>query len=490
MSLPFDLRLTDPPAAAVRAALTRAVAAANGRRKTGVLRLSADGPATLAKRATAQPEGHYANAGQPPQVGAARLALAWWTAPGGRKLVRVRGWRDPSGRHGEALAATGRELNSRPAVWHLDPERVIRAEANGSAEWVAACGCGAVGSPTSLAWAGGMCGPCRDRVDELGPEAVAHEPGLLHDPGFEPWSVGFSPDGRHVAAAGADGHRVWDARTGELVATTAEPTYNRRAATPVVGPDGRFVVIDDNENLLIPHAPPAWRAGRPVRIGQAVTSAHWTGRPGELLVQRYGGFDREVGLVTLPAGRGPTRRPPRVWAELTAVRPDPAAPRAVFCAAAHVAVCRVKPNGELPVEHRFRLGTGERDRTGAWAQPPDVVRFTADGERLLFAGRHGADGSQLELWRPGRPTALLQATVPFRVRDAAFSADGDHLFLLAAAGAVSVCHPGLVTHVRARLGWHAAGATGLAVSPDGRTLATAGPEGVKLWPVARLLEVL
>jgi WD40 repeat protein len=173
-----------------------------------------------------------------------------------------------------------------------------------------------------------------------------------------------------------------------------------------------------------------------------------------------------------------------------AVRPDPVAPRAVFCADAHVLVCRVKPKGELPVEHRFRLGTGEHDRTGSWTARPEVVRFTADGERLLFAGPHGAHGGQLELWHPGRPKALLQATVPYRVQDAQFSADGDHLFLLAADGAVSVCHPGLVTHVRARLVWHAADAMSLAVSPDGRTLATAGCEGVKLWPVGRLVEVL
>ena len=38
--------------------------------------------------------------------------------------------------------------------------------------------------------------------------------------------------------------------------------------------------------------------------------------------------------------------------------------------------------------------------------------------------------------------------------------------------------------------WHVKPATRLAVAPDGKTLATVGPEGVKLWPVASLLPLL
>jgi hypothetical protein len=481
VSLPLDLRLTDPTAAAVRAALTRAVAAANGRRRTGVVHLSADGPGTLARRAAEQPEGHYANTGHPPQVGAARLALAWWTAPGGRKLVRVRGWRDPSGRHGEALAATGRELNARPSVWHLDPERVTLVEANGGSEWVAVCGCGAAGSPASLAWAGGMCGPCRDRADEYDPATVTHEPGLLTDDGFVPDAVVFSPDGR-LLAVGEDGSRVWDARTGELLAALI---LGPAAAAPVAG-DGWFAFPDDSGLLAYLGPPPEWQQ---TSLGPAA-AAHPTGRPGEILVQ--GPADAPaVWLVTGPAGRrGPAASPPRPGAELVAVRPDPVAPRAVFAHSGVVTVARVGRTGDLRPGHTFRLGVGAHDRTGFWTETPALARFTADGERLLFVSRQGAGDESLELWHPARPKALLQATLPFRVRDAQFSPDGEHLFLLGMDGAVSVCHPGLLTHVRARLVWHAGAATQLAVSPDGRTLATAGPEGVKLWPVGRLLEVL
>ena len=117
------------------------------------------------------------------------------------------------------------------------------------------------------------------------------------------------------------------------------------------------------------------------------------------------------------------------------------------------------------------------------------MRFTADGERLLFVSGNTPD-EQVELWHPARPRALAQTTFPEPIRDARFSPDGEHLFVLAADGVVLVCHPGLLTHVRARLSWHAGAADSLAVAPDGRAVATAGPDGVRLWPVGRLLEVL
>src|SRR5438046_7545692 len=87
MHLAFDHRLTDPTEAAVRAALKKACSAANGRRKTGVLTLTASGPKTLARRVVAEPGGIYSASGTHSVADTARLTLAWWTAPGGRKLV-------------------------------------------------------------------------------------------------------------------------------------------------------------------------------------------------------------------------------------------------------------------------------------------------------------------------------------------------------------------------------------------------------------------
>ena len=181
---------------------------------------------------------------------------------------------------------------------------------------------------------------------------------------------------------------------------------------------------------------------------------------------------------------GPLAR--RSSARLQFVQPDSATP-AVFTENGNVVVARVGRRGELRAEHEFRLGVGQFDRTGNWTQGPEFARFTPDGERLLFVYQN-----QLELWHLQRRKCLTQGQLPGRIADLAFSPDYEHLFILDAEGGVSVCHPGLLTHVRARarLKWHVGPATSLALSPDGKTLATAGAEGVKLWPVARLLGVL
>jgi hypothetical protein len=499
-----DIRLTDPTLAAIRDALKRACAAANARRKTGVVNLNDTGTKTLGNRVLREPGGVYTQQGTYSTTETSQLVLSWWTAPGGRKLLRVRAWRkrwahpvyanprDPVG-------ADRREFTSRPAVWHLDPERMTMVEADGATECIAVCGCGAAGSPESLAWAGGMCGPCRDRVEEEGPESVAQPPALLTDSRFSPWGVAFAPDGLHLAAFAKPGHRVWDVTTGKPSASGGADHHNTRLATPPFGPDGRLAVLLSDHNALVCLAGPKWRTECRVELINAQSGAFWTGRPGELLAQDY--WDtRSVRLLRLPDGQlGKPVRPPRPNARLVALFPDPKHPRAVFADSGNVAVSRVGRTGELTTEHEFRLGVGQWDRTGNWGeQVPKLVRFTADGERLLFVAQrsHVLFPSQLvndeyvELWNPARPKALVQATFPARIRDAEFSPDGEHLFVLAEDGALWVCHPGLLTHVRARLRWHSGQVHSLAVSPDSRTVATAGDEGVKLWPVARLLEVL
>lgn len=499
MSLLADVRLTDPTAAAVRDALRRACVAANGKRKTGVLVLTDSWAGTLAKRVTGDPDGFHNATGTHSTADTTRLTLAWWTAPGGRKLARVRAWREPFRAvmaADEQRVRQQNEMYTRPRAWLLDPERMTLVEADGTAACVAVCGCGAAGSPESLAWAGGMCGPCRDRIEEEGPDAVAHPPALLTADGFKPWDAGFSPDGAVVAAMGREGYRIWDARTGALRGSGAKGEYNSRTTSPVVGPGGLFAYHNDNDHSL------RWldaSAAKPkeaiVRLGQAYRAGFWTGRPGELLVQEYS--DSRIRLLTLRDGN--LGKPVVASnARLLAVHPDPKTPQAVFAESGRAAVRRVGPKGELKTEHEFSLGVGPRNLTGHWTNGPRLARFTADGQRLLFvAAKPNVDypselpsGDYLELWNPARPKALLQVTFPVAVADAQFSPDGERLYVLGGDGSVFVCHPGLLTHVRARLRWHVGPAHSLAVSPDGRTLATAGTEGVKLWPVGRLLEVL
>jgi hypothetical protein len=485
-----DERLTDPTAAAIRAALRRACAAANGRRKTGTVNLNDQNTASLAKRVGGEREGAYTQHGTRSSSDTAKLVLAWWTAPGGRKLVRIRSWREPWREYvldpNHPARVELREFENRPAVWHLDPERVTCVAANGSAEWVAACGCGVIGTPESLAWAGGMCGPCRDRVEELGPESVSHQPGLLAAPGFSPDTALFTPDGQLVVAVGADEYRAWDRVTGrERVRGDEGSQFTYLATRPGVSPDGRHLSLYDHNGTLT-FANLRGAVGPPLITGH-LQAAFWTGRPGELLVQNRDG-ERAVRLINAADySESSGVRPPRVGARLGLVRPD--GPRAVFTEYGNVVVARVGRGGELHPEREFRLGVGQYDRTANWTYGMSLVRFTADGERLLFASG-GLPDQHLELWNPTRARALLQTVFPVHITDAQFSPDGEHLFVLGADGAVYVCHPGLLTHVRARLKWHCGQPTSLAVSPDGRTLATAGPEGVKLWPIEALLQAV
>jgi hypothetical protein len=484
----FDHRLTDPTEAAVRDALKRACSAVNGRRKTGVVKPSDGYCRSLARAVLTERQGERQQYGTRSTDDTARLALAWWTAPGERKLVRVRAWREPwrpwTPAPDDSRFVEQKELRDRPAIWHLDPERVTRVEAEGNSQWVAVCGCGAVGSPESLVWAGGMCGPCRDRVEDHGEKSVSHEPALLTDAGFTPARAQFTPGGR-VVAAGGNTYRLWDL-AGRLVTRGPDTTGHAR---DTISPDCRHVLVANSGGALSFCEVTSGRKQTATDDGTGILSAFWTGRAGEVLIQRWAdGY----ALTLHTIDEGTTRvsapiAPPLIRARLHFVQPDAATPRAVFVENGNVVVSRVGRRGELRTEHEFRLGAGQYDRTGNWTQGPEFVRFTPDGERMLFVYQ-----TQLELWHLSRRRCLTQGQLPGRIADLAFSPDYEHLFTLDAGGAVSVCHPGLLAHVRprARLRWHVGPVGSLAVSPDGKTLATTGAEGVKLWPVARLLEAV
>lgn len=486
----FDRRLTDPTVADVVEAIRAAEAAANAGHKSGNLVCSGSSAQPIAARVLAEPEGmngHFGTANQPANIG--RLSLGWWTNSAGRKLVRVRSWREWSDRYAEfgfqtqEFTQSESDRHRRPGVWHVDHERVVEASSGGEPEWVAVCGCGAAGSPASLGWQHGMCGPCADRVAEFGPDSVKHAPGLLADADFVPTEVLFTPDGKFLVVAGGHAYRVWDVATGTL-----RVGNNCSELMPEVRPaattDGRFIILSryDVASLLIDLTGSPSETRLDINEFQA---AYATGRSGEFLVQRPG-RDR-LKLVDVTDGRAPLDLvPPESTARLDAVWPDANAPRAVFTTAGHRAsLANVERDGTLTVLSRFNLGEGRLNRTGLWQGGPTRVRFTPDGERLLFIR-----GAEMELRHPDRLKALLQAAFPQPILDAAFSPDYEHLFILGADGTLYVCNPGSLTGVRAKFRWHLGPVSRLAVSPDGQTLATAGAEGVKLWPISQLLPLL
>jgi hypothetical protein len=376
-------------------------------------------------------------------------------------------------------------------VWHVDHERVIETYTDGDPEWVAVCGCGAAGGPASLGWQHGMCGPCADRVAEFGPDAVRHAPSLLTYAGFEPSEVLFTPDGEFVVGFGENLFAVWNAATGISRACGLSSGITRELP-PSISPNGEFVFLNDRDPVVFWQSFAEGQVRAPVAFVNEIRAVQWTGRPNELLVQAFESGSLNL-FGALDGQRTPVVAPPDPGARLYAVWPDATAPRAVF-ATAHgtvfranhrASVARVNADGTLTVEAKFQLGDGRLNRTGLWAHGPEIVRFTPDGERLLFIR-----GSEMELRLPARPKALLQVTFPQAIRDAHFSPDYEHLYILGADGTIYVCNPGTLTSVRARLRWHVGAVSRMAISPDGSMLATAGAEGVKLWPVARLLPLL
>jgi hypothetical protein len=486
----FDQRLTDPTADAVADALRACVAAANTQSDGDLVAFDADAVATqvLGERSGFA----WLFGGDPETPGAvdqiARLAVAWWTNPAGRKLVRVRGRReaDSGDRPGplgyDESPTPEHDRAQRPPIWHLEPERVVEAFTAGDPEWVAVCGCGAAGSAESLGWSHGMCGPCADRVAEYGADAVRHEPGLLAADGFEPRDVVFTGDGEFVVACGSDQLHVWHTATGAPHQSTS---YSHYADDHILGsrlftsPTGRSVLTTEDGILT----PAESRIEYPFSFDLEARAAYWTGRPNELLVQSTEG---NLYLANAYDGHAPElARPIHRDARLLALHPHSERPRAVFAWNGNAAVVRVRDDGTLIEEWRFLLGNGRLDRTGMWSGGPTLARFTPDGERILFVR-----GTEVELWLPSRSKALQQVEWAKPVLDAQFSPDGEFAYLLTDDGTIHVCPVGALNRPRARLRWHVGGATRLAIAPDGRTLATAGAEGVKLWPVASLLPLL
>lgn len=198
----FDRRLIDPDAGALTAALGRAMKAANrdnayqdnrmsrdaafwGRFAQDVLRSGPEGRRRSCKGGRAVPE----------------VIAGWWTDPAGRKHVRLIGrTRRPWSRaRGEV------ELRGLPPWWQVYPEAVlgVRGAKQADERFVAACRCGAVGSPESLGWMGDTCGPCFDRRADGG--AVAGGFGQ-----FAGWSphltrFAFTADGRHLVGPNLTG---------------------------------------------------------------------------------------------------------------------------------------------------------------------------------------------------------------------------------------------------------------------------------------------
>ncbi|HST24882.1 MAG TPA: hypothetical protein VLJ76_02740 [Gaiellaceae bacterium] len=356
-------------------------------------------------------------------------------------------------------------------------------------------------------------------------------------------SVAIDPSGRRLAAAGRRVVEVWDAGSG-AVAWTARLAWPVTRA--VFGPSGSLLgVIGNSRDALVYDA----ASGRVVHRldqgdfvkslafspngaylvtgGRNQTARLWSLETGGLVVELFGHAQDVVGLAFSPDGRtlatASTDGTARTWSIPSG------APKATFAGHTNAVVSvAFSPDG------RYLL-TASSDRTarlwrnaatpqvvGLFAGDSDAVTaasFSPDGRRVLTASNDGT----ARLWEPGQPTFGVVSRESSPVLDAEYvgrdeiAIAGSKLTMVrissrrrigglsigGGATAEAVRSDGkliavafgrqvaLVTPaMKARLAFRQAAAiTGIAFSPDGSRIATAGTDGVgRIWTVGgRLL---
>jgi WD40 repeat protein len=250
-------------------------------------------------------------------------------------------------------------------------------------------------------------------------------------------AAAFTPDGRELVTAGGDlSLRLWDVKTGKELRQLAR--HSQAVSSVAFSPDGKML---------------ASAGGREVAVWDATSG-------------------REVAVISLESGAGSV-----------AFTPD--------------GKTLATGGGEI----RLWDMTGNqppRLSSNLLAQPNGVagITFTPDGQRLVTAGRQG----EVRLWDTASGKQLRSMTPPLKAVSAlAVSPDGKLVVLggtrsddLAVLGGPRPDNQDIVVALDAASGkivWVVLTGTGrpvssLAFSPDGKTLAGAGGDGVRVWDVA------
>ncbi len=286
------------------------------------------------------------------------------------------------------------------------------------------------------------------------------------------WYVTFSPDGERLATASVDGTaKVWDAATGEELRTLAG--HGGLVSVVAFSPDGERLATSSFDTT--------------VRVWDAASGQSLLTLSGHTSMVSWVTFSPDGQWLATASVDGTAR----VW--------DAASGRLLLTLPGHVGVVigvAFSPDGT-------RLASGGFDgTTRLWDLSPDhelrtlvgygaevyALAFSPDGARLATTSFDGT----ARLWdvASGRLLLTLANEGGLPMRAVAFSPDGAHLVTGSADGTATVWDSDS-GQVLLTLRGHAlgpggegfiTGITGVAYSPDGRRIATAGDDGTaKVW---------
>ncbi|TDD82052.1 AAA family ATPase [Actinomadura rubrisoli] len=297
-------------------------------------------------------------------------------------------------------------------------------------------------------------------------------------------AVALSPDGKTLAAGGADGSdpaiHLWDVATQHRLGAPLEPADRPRGGRNVsaieirFGRDGRTLVAESS------HGARVWDVASRRQIGTPLHTAE-RGRPDDIAISPGGGFlavesDDSVRFWKVAERRevaGPPVRIPHEASVISAMALSPDG--ASLATAGFDRKVRV-----FDVATRRQIGAPLPFTTYGFV---DVLAFSPDGGTLAAT----ADDDTVRLWDVARrgPVGSPLSGHTGQVAAIAFSPDGRTLATGGGDDAVRLWDLATQRQIGPALTGHKRTVTGIAFGRDGSTVATVGEDGTaRLWNVA------